>query len=122
MKQILLLSLILLASCGPSKEEVEAREKFRADSIEKLLLSKEVKPEEPKVEEQPKYYLAAEYGLPAGKVIRYSPSSDFIADHSDGGTVNEQIYVHIQFEDGHVSTYPVEYKTWLVLREPAILK
>ena len=67
-KIILFASLLLLAACGPSKEEIEAREKAKADSVAKTI-DKAFGSEETKTtaeDRKKRKFYASNTGLPIG--------------------------------------------------------
>lgn len=134
---IILLSCLTLTSCGPSQFELEGR-KILGDSLydatncsrleEVVDSARQVQQSKPKVtpvKKEARFYYATDFNLVPGTVVDFSPNSEWISSNSEGGIVNEQIYIHIKDETGGVRVFPIDYKTWLVLgndTEDVILK
>ncbi len=129
----ILLSCSMLTSCGPSAEDKyraeilfrdEADSVLRStplcnldevlDSTESYTLANKASVKQPTSKTTVIYY-ANDYNLPPGTIVDFSPNSDWIAGNSENGVCTEQIYIHIRDEHNKVKTYPVDYKTWLVL-------
>lgn len=72
-----------------------------------------------------KYYYAADYGLPEGRVTDFSPSDEYIKEWR-GKELNEdppfQIYIHILDNNGVTIVKECSYEAWLTIYEGAILK
>jgi hypothetical protein len=70
------------------------------------------------------YYSAADFGLPAGRVIEYSPMHDYLNNLStEEGMKVPDIYIHIQPPgDGPIRVQKITYQVWLQLGKDAILK
>jgi len=123
----------MLISCGPSAEDkLRARVLFgnEADSIlqitplanltefldstESYTLANKASIKQSTSKTTVVYY-ANDYNLPPGAVVDFSPNSDWIAANSENGICTEQIYIHIRDEHNKIKTYPIDYRTWLVL-------
>jgi hypothetical protein len=100
-----------------AEQERQRKEETKTVSVTTVH---EQKPEQPKVVP---YYRCYDFGLPAGKVVGYSPSNDFIASLSiEEGMKLPDIFIHIRQDDGSVRVEKVTYQTWLKLGEGDILK
>ncbi len=120
MRKIIYLALVLgLVSCGPSSEEIAAYEQVKKDSL--ALIPQVDTIEEQKVQE---YYLASDFGLIVGEVVKFEPSEEFIETwKSNGGEIPDGvIYIHIQHPDGRVSVMTCDNRAWLNLDTGDILK
>lgn len=119
MKLLLLIPLLALISCGPSIEEIEAREKAKADSIKKV--TQVVQVSVPKIE---KYFLASDFALIPGKIVGWAPLDNEIESWrcSGGDNPDGTIYIHIQDETGKVTVMICDYRAWVNLHTGDILK
>lgn len=128
---IILLSCLILISCGLSAEDKHRAEILFGDEADSVLRFtptcnltrfldsvqqfQQKKPEVTSVKKEIQFYYASDFNLPTGKVVCFSPNSDWINDNSENGIVSEQIYIHIEDENGGIRVFPVDYKTWLAL-------
>lgn len=124
MKNALILSLtsLILIACGPSLEQIEAREKFKLDSIEQFNILKNKILKDANKEEEQRFYFASDLGLPTGTIVSFAPTDEDIASKSEGGVCSEPIYVSIVHDDGHISIHQTDYKTWVNVLNGSIIK
>lgn len=125
---ILLLLVSVIIGCGPSAEELETRfGPFWNDSINakggRCKIDSILQNTPPNSNTTVKkdtarilYYSAIDFNLPTGTVVGFSPSPDWISENSEGGIVNEQIYIHIKDETTNtVKVFPIDYKSFIIL-------
>ena len=108
---------IIISSCAPAEKKVDT---FKGD-----LPPATYQPEANKTIPKPEaYYSAADFGLPAGRVIDYSPTHDYLNNCStEDGMKIPDIYIHIQPPgDGPIRVQKITYQVWLQLGKDAILK
>lgn len=108
----LMFYIFLLSSCGPSKEEVDAWEKHKVDSIAKLEIKTTTI--------STVYYNAAELGLVPGTISRWAPDND--VDCQEYFNSGETVYIHIIQPDGKIAILPSSKYVWLNLYAGNILK
>jgi hypothetical protein len=99
---------------------------------EQEKLDKEAKDKEDKAatvtvvqEQKPRviaYYRCFDFGLPAGTVIRFSPSDNSLDALSEDEARKKDIYIHIQQDDGSIRVEKCTYETWIKLCIGDILK
>ena len=125
MKKLIGYSLISLVfiSCGPTAKEKEVMEKARLDSLaadKELIINQSEKIKEP----ENNYYLASEFGLISGKIVKFEPTDETIGEMrcAGGENLDEQIYIQIADENGKITVLPCDYKTWLNLPNGGVLK
>ena len=61
-------------------------------------------------------YYGSDFGLPSGKVIRFSPVDDYITENQDC-----DIFIHMEDDLGVRKVYPVDYNTWLIIPRNSVL-
>lgn len=131
MKKIILsLSVFLVVACGPTREELEARNKFikdstasvteavRLDSIS-MASFEEVKEEVP---ERQAYYNAIDFKLIPGTIVKWAPGDDAVIEEGFKNDKFFKCWVHIQQIDGSVKVMPVDEFTWHNLYTGDVLK
>jgi hypothetical protein len=115
----LLLATSVLTSCGPSREELEAREKFMSDSIQALGIDTTlVKVSDGKVG----YYYASDFGLVPGKVIRWMPNDDEVIEAGFERDDDYEVYIHILQSDGSVKVMKSTKYAWRNLYTGDVLR
>jgi len=68
------------------------------------------------------HYRCFDFGLPAGTVVRFSPSDETLSALSEDEARRKDIYIHIQREDGSIIVEKCTYETWIKLCIGDILK
>ena len=134
MKNIILIAISCLAliSCGPSKEEIEARQRAIQDSIDAAQPSIDAEKRAAdsiaqvakniEYRRQKGYYLASEFGLVPGIVVDWSPQDDdYIQQQLDAGKPLK-IYIHIRQDDGAIRVLECDERTWHNIHTNDILK
>jgi predicted Fe-S protein YdhL (DUF1289 family) len=129
---ILAVCLLFLMACGPSKEELDAWKKAKADStaavtaqmLEKQKQETEAQQKIVNDEKNKSYFLANQFDLVPGKVVGWAPSDGEIELwKSNGGTVPDRtIYIHIQDQYGMVTVMKCSHMAWLNLHTGDILR
>ena len=114
----LLLTTLVLTSCGPSREELMAREKMRADSLQALTTDTLVKVSDGKVG----YYYASDFGLVPGKVIRWMPNDDEVIEAGFERDDDYEVYIHILQSDGSVKVMKSTKYAWRNLYTGDVLR
>ena len=131
MKKIIgiFLCAIMIVSCGPSKEELDAqkeRAKITADSISTALIKVLEDSTEPEVKETTSnrltFYNASDFKLVPGKIIKWAPSDDAVIDEGFKTDKFFKCWVHLQQEDGSVKVMEVDEFAWRNLYTGDILK
>ena len=127
MKKIIgiILCATMIVSCGPSKEELDARNKYIADSISASIVSRLEETSEPEVKETTKrltFYNASDFKLVPGKIIKWAPSDDAVIEEGFKTDKFFKCWVHLQQEDGSVKVMEVDEFAWRNLYTGDILK
>lgn len=127
MNKILFILPLFLIACGPSLEEIEAREKKKQDSILMILQTEETDKQEAvvkSIDDKESYYSAAEFGVITGEVEMFAPTDEEISTwRSAGGDITDgKIYIQIKSETGKISVMECDYKTWLNIPVGSTLK
>jgi hypothetical protein len=128
-----LITLTVFVSCGPSLEEIEAREKTKVDSaaaVNALLEKQKIETENAlKIAEEAKkkrYFLANQFDLIPGTIVGWAPTDETINkweyNQADGKEPKGKIYVHIQDSYGMVTVLPCSYRAWLNLHTGDVLR
>lgn len=121
MYKLLFIVSILLISCGPSLEQIEAYEKAKKDSIEaNNAVNNTLK--ENKSNSVKFYYSNELGGLPTGTLIAFAPTDEDITNKSENGICSEPIYASILHEDGSITIHETTYKVWLNVYTNSIIK
>lgn len=119
-------------ACGPSKEELDAWEKAKNDSIAavkaKVELEQKAETEKQQAianqEKTKKYFLANQFDLIPGTIVGWAPNDETIALwKSNGGTVPDRvIYIHIQDQYGMVTVMKCSHMAWINLHTGDVLR
>lgn len=103
----------LLSGCGPSAEEMAAREQVKQDSIAQATLDAVTKPiaTTTNADNTPAHtYNASDFNLPVGIVVRWMPRT--IPDDVDGDSNFPEVYIHIKQADGIVRISRANWNIW----------
>jgi hypothetical protein len=127
MKKLFFILPLFLIACGPSLEEIEAREKMKQDSILAVHQFDETEKQEAVIknlDDKESYYSAAEFGVMPGEVEMFAPTDEEIATwRSAGGEIPDgKIYIQIKSETGKITVMECDYKTWVNIPVGSTLK
>jgi hypothetical protein len=119
-------------ACGPSKEELDAWEKAKQDSVtaatnrelEAQKLETEKQQKVANDEKNKKYFLANQFDLIPGKIVGWAPQDEEILTWKcNGGAVPDRtIYIHIQDQYGMVTVLKCNHMAWLNLHTGDVLR
>ena len=124
MKKIIGIILIasMFASCGPSEEELEYRQKQINDSVAAIVVEPEVAEVKEVIPKRPTFYNASDFKLVPGTIIKWAPNDD---DKIEEGFKTDKFFkcwVHLQQEDGSVKVMEVDEFAWRNLYTGDVLK
>jgi plastocyanin len=116
-------------ACGPSKEELDAWEKAKADSVAAVTQATQKAETEKQQaianQEKPKkYFLANQFDLIPGTIVGWAPTDETIFTWKcNGGTVPDRaIYIHIQDQYGMVTVMKCNHMAWINLHTGDVLR